>query len=68
MTAFSHIAGMLTLMVATGAAYGQLAVRGETVYTMAGDPLQDAVVVIENGKISRIGTETDVDIPAGFRV
>ena len=68
MTASSQIAGMLTLMVASGAAYGQVAVRGETVYTMAGDPLQDAVVVIENGKVSRVGAATDVDIPDGFRV
>lgn len=68
MTASSQIAGMLALVAATGVAYGQVAVRGDTIYTMAGDPLQDAVVVIEDGKISRVGAATDVDIPDGFRV
>ena len=68
MTVSNQIAGMLALIAAAGAAYGQVAVRGGTVYTMAGDPLRDAVVVIEDGKISRVGAAADVDIPEGFRI
>ena len=68
MTIANQIAGMLALVAAAGAAFGQVAVRGDTVYTMAGDPLQDAVVVIQDGKISRVGAASDVDIPDGFRI
>ena len=68
MTISNQIAGMLALVAAAGAAFGQVAVRGDTVYTMAGDPLQDAVVVIQDGKISRVGAASDVDIPDGFRI
>jgi len=43
----------------------QVAVRGETVYTMAGAPLKDAVVLVTNGKIEKIGT--GVTVPTGYR-
>ena len=68
MTFANKVAGALALLTGTGLAFGQVAVRGETVYTMAGEPLQDAVVVIEDGKITRLGAAADVEIPAGFRL
>ena len=45
-----------------------LAVRGETVYTMAGDPIDNGVVVIRDGKIAAVGAASDVSIPDGFAV
>jgi len=44
-----------------------LAVRGETVYTMAGQPIRDGVVLVRGGKIERVGAAVDVQIPAGYR-
>lgn len=44
-----------------------LAVRGETVYTMAGQPISDGVVLIRGGKIERVGAARDVRIPSGYR-
>ena len=44
-----------------------LAVRGETVYTMAGQPIRDGVVLIRNGKIESVGAARDVRIPSGYR-
>ena len=44
-----------------------LAIRGETVYTMAGQPIRDGVVLIRDGKIERVGAAVDVQIPAGYR-
>ncbi len=46
----------------------QVAVRGETVYTMAGQTIKDGVVVIEKGKITKVGLAKDVEIPKGFQV
>ena len=44
-----------------------LAVRGETVYTMAGAPIRDGVVLIRDGKIERVGAAGEVRIPSGYR-
>ena len=46
----------------------QIAVRGETVYTMAGQPIRDGVVVITNGKIESVGAAKDVKIPPSYKV
>ncbi|HEX8176423.1 MAG TPA: amidohydrolase family protein [Pyrinomonadaceae bacterium] len=49
------------------AAAQQVAVRGETVYTMAGEPIKDGVVLINNGKIERVGAASQIRIPASYR-
>jgi imidazolonepropionase-like amidohydrolase len=49
--------------------HAQVAVRGETVYTMAGAAIRDGVVLIgANGKIERVGPAAEVPVPAGYRV
>jgi imidazolonepropionase-like amidohydrolase len=45
-----------------------LAVRGETIYTMAGQPIQNGVVIIRDGKIEQIGQAAQVTIPAGYKI
>lgn len=44
-----------------------IAVRAETVYTMAGQPIRDGVVLIRHGKIERVGAARDIRIPDGYR-
>ncbi|HJS48322.1 MAG TPA: amidohydrolase family protein [Gemmatimonadales bacterium] len=59
----------LLLVAAPVPAAAQLAVRAETVYTMAGAPLRDGVVLVgADGRIERVGTAAEVKIPAGHRV
>lgn len=48
-------------------AIGQIAVKGETVYTMTGQPITNGVVLVNNGKITAVGTAASVQIPAGYR-
>lgn len=60
-------AALAAVVVATPAA-AQVAVRGETVYTMAGAPLRDGVVLLRDGKVERVGPASAVAIPAGYRV
>jgi imidazolonepropionase-like amidohydrolase len=56
------------LALGATAADAQVAVRGETVYTMSGAPIRDGVVLVgANGKIERVGTAAEVQIPAGYR-
>lgn len=47
---------------------GEIAVRGETVHTMAGQAIRDGVVLVRDGKIERVGPASSVKIPAGYRV
>lgn len=46
----------------------QTAVRGETVYTMNGDPITNGVVLIRNGNIERVGSADRITIPSGYEV
>ena len=48
--------------------YGQLAIKGNTVWTMAGDPISNGVVLIKDGKIEAVGPAASVAVPAGYRV
>lgn len=46
----------------------QIAVKGNTVWTMAGDPISGGVVLIKDGKIEAVGPAASVSIPTGYRV
>lgn len=46
----------------------QVAIRGDTVYTMAGRPIKDGLVVIHKGKITAVGKADQIDVPDGFSV
>ena len=58
--------GLLTVAVLPVALEAQLAVRGEIVHTMAGPAITNGVVLIQGGKIERVGAAADVAIPAGY--
>ncbi len=58
---------LLAFVASSEYALGQLAVRGETVYTMAGQPIRDGVVLVRDGKIERVGTASEVKIPSGYK-
>lgn len=59
---------LLAVVLATGGAFAQVAVQGKTVYTMAGPPIEDGLVVIRGGKIVAVGKAADMTVPEGFRV
>lgn len=46
----------------------QIAVKGETVYTVSGDPITNGVVLVNDGKIEEVGSEDDVEIPSDYEV
>lgn len=53
------------------AAHAQVAITGDTIYTMAGDAsnkLTDGVVIITNGKIAAVGPAATTKIPDGYKV
>ncbi len=58
---------LLTTAGASNTFAQQIAVRGETVYTMAGQPISDGVVLIRDGKIERVGSAREITIPSSYR-
>jgi len=59
---------LLTLGLLVSSARAQLAVRADTVYTMAGAPIENGVVLVRDGKIEQVGPAQTVRIPEGYRV
>jgi imidazolonepropionase-like amidohydrolase len=58
----------LFVLAMAAAVSAQIAVRGETVWTMAGEPITNGVVLINNGKIEAVGPAARVTIPSNYRV
>ncbi len=48
-------------------ASAQIAVRADTIYTMAGPPIVDGLILIRDGKIDHVGSFGSETIPAEFR-
>lgn len=46
----------------------QIAIKAETIWTMAGEPIQNGVVLVNNGKIESVGPAASVNVPASYRV
>ncbi len=59
---------VIAAVMVTSPAAAQIAVRGETVYTMVGDPIANGVVIINERKIVAVGSADDIEIPEGYRV
>lgn len=64
----TRAAGLLACLALAGSSVAQVAVRGDTVYTVSGAPIQDGVVIVEDGKIAFVGPQTSASIPDGLRV
>ncbi len=58
----------LAVQAVAALAAAQVAIQGETVYTMAGPPIADGVVIVQNGKIAAIGPAAATPIPPGMQV
>ncbi|MBO6702370.1 MAG: amidohydrolase family protein [Pseudomonadales bacterium] len=56
---------LLLTLAASLALAGDIAVKGETVYTSAGEPIKNGVVIIEGGKITAVGE--NLEIPDGMK-
>ena len=65
-----HLAllALTLLLAAVSVASAQVAVRAQRLYTLAGDPIEDGVVIVRDGKIVEVGPASRVRIPSGMRV
>jgi imidazolonepropionase-like amidohydrolase len=59
---------LFALGLTDGHAVAQVAIHGETIYTAAGAPIIDGMIVIHEGKISAIGKADAIKVPDGYEV
>lgn len=62
------ITTLLFLALSVSAAFAQIAVKADTLYTMTDAAITNGVVLINNGKIEAAGSAEDVEIPANYSV
>ena len=58
---------LLAIALCAPLAAQTIAVKGETVYTMAGAAIRDGVVIVRDGRIERVGPAASTPIPAGMK-
>lgn len=63
--AFFFVA-LFSILFATEA-LAQIAIKAETIHTSIGPAITNGVILIRDGKIERVGTESQVTIPSGYR-
>ncbi|MBA2745725.1 MAG: amidohydrolase family protein [Flavisolibacter sp.] len=61
---FKYIITIIFIAVFQLNVYGQIAVKADTIYTMAGNPIANGVILIRNGKIENVGA--NLSIPQGY--
>ena len=60
---------VVSISLLTSTIQAQIAVKGETVWTMAGENISNGVVLIgANGKIEAVGTAAQVKIPTNYKI
>lgn len=50
-----------------GQVQAQIAVKGDVVYTMAGTPIKNGVVLVKDGKIEAVGPASSVQVPQNYK-
>ena len=45
----------------------QVAIKGDLIYTMAGEPIENGVILIKDGKIEKVGRADKITIPAKYK-
>ena len=63
-----RVIAALPLMLLPSMTVAQIAIRGETVYTMAGQPIKNGVVLMKGTKIERVGPASQVSVPNNYKV
>ena len=57
-----------TLILVVQYSSAQIAVKGETIYTVTCETIKNGIILIENGKITKVGTASKVKIPNNFKI
>ncbi len=59
---------LLLFIFTANSSYAQIAIKAEKIYTMAGNVINNGVILCENDKITKIGKVDEIDIPAHYKI
>ncbi|NBC85203.1 MAG: amidohydrolase family protein [Bacteroidetes bacterium] len=65
--AFSVAVIAFLVSLLAGPTHAQIAVTADTVYTMAGEPIVDGVVLMNGRTIEAVGSGAEISVPDGYR-
>ena len=65
---FSFASLLLCVFALNTFSNAQIAVKGETIYTMDGQTIKNGIVLTNNGKITAVGGASSITIPNGYKV
>ena len=63
-----HIAAIMTIVAFPATCQDLVAVKAKTIHTISGPSIADGVILIENGRITKIAKASDVEIPWAAKV
>lgn len=58
---------LVLLLLISSLTNAQIAVLGDTIYTMSGSKIVNGVVLINNGKIEKVGHQNEITIPSNYK-
>lgn len=58
----------IILILIAKLSFPQIAVKGEKIYTMSGETIENGLILINENKIEFVGKENEVTIPSGYKI
>jgi len=65
---FGPVAAAVALLTSATPATAQIAVRGDLIHTMAGEPIRQGVILVKDGRIEAVGPAATLAVPADYQV
>jgi imidazolonepropionase-like amidohydrolase len=62
------LAAAIALLAWASPVTAQIAVRGDLIHTMAGEPLRQGIILVKDGRIEAVGPAATTAVPAGYQV
>ena len=65
---FGPVAAAVALLASASPATAQIAVRGDLIHTMAGEPIHHGIILVKDGRIEAVGPAATLAVPADYQV
>lgn len=59
---------LIILILITKISFPQIAVKGEKIYTMSGETIENGLILINGDKIDFVGKQNEVTIPSNYKI
>jgi len=59
---------VLSIIILSNISYAQIAVKADIIYTMAGDKIENGVILVKDDKIEEVGSASEISIPDNYKI